>query len=244
MHPLAKAPTIPAKPAKLRFLAAILVTGWGCVETIILSHLMRPAPFQRRFERIMKQWADRMLRILGVRVRVIGRAPDIAPIVFVSNHQSLLDIPSIISIFPHIRIIAKTELFRIPLFGRAMRRAGFLEIDRGNHKRAFRTIDEAARRVREGTTILVYAEGTRSRDTRIQPFKKGAFVLASKADVPIVPLAIRGTAERLPKGGREVVPGEVRLAIGDPIPPLGHQRRHELMARSEAAVRSLYGQLC
>ncbi|MAE70565.1 MAG: 1-acyl-sn-glycerol-3-phosphate acyltransferase [Gemmatimonadetes bacterium] len=230
--------------AKLRFFAAILVTGWACINTILLSHLMRPDRFQRSFERIVKRWADRMLRVLGVRVRVVGRPPDIAPVVFISNHQSLLDIPSTLSIFPHVKIIAKTELFRIPLFGRAMRRAGILEIDRGDRNRAFRTIDEAAKRVRQGTTILVYAEGTRSRDTRIQPFKKGAFVLASKADVPVVPLAIRGTAERLPKGGREVVPGEVRLAIGAPIPPLGPSGRNELLARAETAVRALYEQIC
>ncbi len=229
--------------SKLRLLAVVVVTAWACLETIVLSYLMKPHRFQRSFERTVSSWAGRVLRVLGIRVRVVGRMPDARPLVLVSNHQSLLDIPATLSVLPSIRIIAKTELFRIPLFGRAMRRAGILEIDRGDRKRAFRTIDEAARRVRAGTSILVYAEGTRSRDTRIQPFKKGAFVLAAKTGVAVVPLALRGTADRLPKGGRIVVPGEVYLAIGDPIPPLGPKRRDELLARSEAAVRDLYRRL-
>jgi 1-acyl-sn-glycerol-3-phosphate acyltransferase len=164
-------------------------------------------------------------------------------LVLVSNHQSLLDIPTLVSLIPHIRIIAKKELFRIPLFGRAMRRAGFLEIDRSNRAHAFRTIDDAAQRIRAGTSILVFAEGTRSRDDQILPFKKGAFVLATSAGVGVVPVAVRGTNRRLPKGASVVKPGPVYVAFGEVLAARPSDDRAELLAEAETRVRTLYASL-
>lgn len=229
--------------AKLRVLAAIFFTGWGCFETITLSYLMSRERFESAFVGIVTRWARRVLWVLTVEVRVRGEMPTVHPAVLVANHQSLLDIPVLFGLLPHIKIIAKTELFRIPVFGRALRRAGILEIDRGNRERAHQTIDHAAERVRGGVSILIFAEGTRSRDRHIHPFKKGAFVLASRTEVPIIPIAVRGCVDRLPRGIHQVIPGPVEVGIGEPIPPLGPRARDELRTRTEAAVRDLYNGL-
>ncbi len=231
--------------ARVRILLVGLITVWGCIETLALSYLLSPARFHSHFTGTVTRWANGLLWALGVRVTQCGPLPDLRkhPLVLVSNHQSLVDIPVLLSLLPEIRIIAKKELFRIPLFGRAMRRAGFLEIDRSNRARAFHTIDEAAERVRAGTSILVFAEGTRSRDDHIQPFKKGAFVLATSAQVAVVPVAVRGANRRLPKGALSLNPGTVHVAFGAPLPPSPPEKRAALLSATEQAVRSLYSGL-
>jgi 1-acyl-sn-glycerol-3-phosphate acyltransferase len=199
---------------------AISVTAWYSLETVLLSYLMGADRFRAHFPRILSAWSSKAIRVLGVEVRVHGAPPEGAPVVYVCNHMSNLDIPVVLNLVPEAKVLAKTELFRIPVFGRAMTRAGILEIDRGNRSRAFRTIDTAVERVRAGTSILVFAEGTRARDDRVGPFKKGGFVLATKAGVPVVPLAVRGTFGLLPKGSfLEFRPGTVHASFGEAIDP-------------------------
>jgi 1-acyl-sn-glycerol-3-phosphate acyltransferase len=167
----------------------------------------------------------RVIELLDIQLEATGaeNVPQRA-VVYMSNHQSHLDIPVLYAILPSptIRMLAKAELFRIPLWGRALRAAEFIEVNRGNHVSAVRAIDHAARLLREGVSIYLAPEGTRSVDGRIGKLKKGGFHLALGTGTPIVPVAIRGTIHILPRGGRVMRSGQrVRVQIGPPIEVAG-----------------------
>jgi 1-acyl-sn-glycerol-3-phosphate acyltransferase len=154
-------------------------------------------------------------------------------VIYMSNHQSHYDIPILYATLPSptIRMLAKTELFQIPLFGRGLRAAEFIEVDRKNHQRSVRSIEQAARLVRDGVSIYLAPEGTRSFDGRIGTLKKGGFHLALATGAPIVPVAIRGTIDILPRGGRVARSGQqVSVQIGPPI-SVGECDIAELMAQ-------------
>jgi 1-acyl-sn-glycerol-3-phosphate acyltransferase len=154
-------------------------------------------------------------------------------VVYMSNHQSHFDIPMLYATLPSptIRMLAKTELFQIPLWGRGLRAAEFIEVDRSNHQRSVQSIDEAARLLRDGVSIYLAPEGTRSRDGRIGKLKKGGFHLALATGAPIVPVAIRGTINILPRGGRIARSGQrVSVQIGEAI-SVGESDIERLMAQ-------------
>jgi 1-acyl-sn-glycerol-3-phosphate acyltransferase len=168
----------------------------------------------------------RVVEILDVDLYVTGRehVPVQSAYVYMSNHQSHLDIPMLYAALPSptIRMLAKKELFQIPVWGRGLRSAEFVEVDRGNHERAMKSIAYAARLLRDGVSIYLAPEGTRSRDGRIGKLKKGGFHLALETGTSIVPVAIRGTIDILPRGGRVMQTGRrVDVAIGRPIPVAG-----------------------
>ena len=163
----------------------------------------------------------RVIELLDVKLVATGaeNVPSRA-VIYMSNHQSHLDIPMLYATLPSptIRMLGKTELFRIPLWGRGLRAAEFVEVDRANHARAVQSIEHAARLVREGVSIYLAPEGTRSVDGRIGKLKKGGFHLAIGTGAPIVPVAIRGTIDILPRGGRVMRSGcRVSVQIGQPI---------------------------
>ena len=169
---------------------------------------------------VARLWSRLVLLTCGVRwCAVYDPAIDPArPCVYVANHQSLLDIPALALAMPvDFRVVAKRELLWIPIFGWALWLAGFVFIDRGDRERAIRSLERAARRVRRGTSIVVFAEGTRSPDGRLQPFKKGGFVMALQAGVPIVPVSIRGGHQVLPKGSLLPRRGTIEVAFGAPV---------------------------
>ncbi|SMC24514.1 1-acyl-sn-glycerol-3-phosphate acyltransferase [Desulfacinum hydrothermale DSM 13146] len=169
-------------------------------------------------------WGNLNLWAAGVPVEVHGLerlTPD-RPVVYAANHQSWFDIFTILGKLPvQFRWLAKEELFRIPLFGHAMRMIGYIPIDRADRKKAFASLEEASRRVREGASIVIFPEGTRSRDGVIQPFKKGGIILAIKSGQPIVPVSLSGSYSILPKGAWLVRPGRIRMTIGHPIETQG-----------------------
>lgn len=170
--------------------------------------------------RVSVLWAKMMLRISSVRVTVEGRENILRgrAQVFMANHQSGFDILIVLAnIDTYFAWIAKKELFAIPVFGQALERTGSIPIDRKNFVRAMRSIHDAARRIREGKSVMTFPEGTRSMDGQIHPFKKGVFHLALKAGVPIVPVAIVGSGEIMPKKSLRVHPGHVILVIDKPI---------------------------
>jgi len=164
----------------------------------------------------------RVVELLGVDLHVRGAGqvdPDRA-YVYMSNHQSHLDIPMLYATLPSptIRMLAKKELFQIPVWGRGLRAAEFIEVDRGNHERAMQSIKDAASLVRDGVSIYLAPEGTRSRDGKIGKLKKGGFHLALGTGAPIVPVALRGTINILPRGGKVMQTGRrVDVTIGAPI---------------------------
>lgn len=173
-----------------------------------------------RVRDVAKRWARTMCRACGVEVRVVERSEEIfrEPLVIVANHQSFFDIPVLYVAFPEAYgMLAKKELFAVPFFGRAMRSLGCVPIDRSRRTDGFAAIAEAAELVRGGNTIVVFPEGSRSRDGKLRRLKKGPFHLAQMADVPILPVGIRGTEKVLPRGSAFVKPGVVHVEIGRPI---------------------------
>jgi 1-acyl-sn-glycerol-3-phosphate acyltransferase len=164
----------------------------------------------------------RVVELLAIDLHATGalRVPPNRAYVYMFNHQSHLDIPVLYATLPSptIRMLAKTELFKIPMWGRGLRAAEFVEVDRANHARAVRSIERAAELIRTGVSIALAPEGTRSPDGRIGKLKKGGFHLARDTRTPIVPVAIRGTIEILPRGTRSMHPGKsVDVTIGTPI---------------------------
>ncbi len=167
-----------------------------------------------------RAWGRILCWLAGVRVRVEGLAhiePD-KTYIFAGNHVSQYDIFSFQGYFPHdFRWIAKKELFRIPVFGLAMHRIGYIPIDRSHGRQALKSLDDAARRIAAGSSVLIFPEGTRSADGQLQEFKTGAVLLAIKAGVPIVPIGFNGSHRVLPKGRLLPDSGEIVIRIGAPI---------------------------
>ena len=170
--------------------------------------------------KIAGMWARSIL--FGSRIKVCVRGLSNIDFsrsyIFMSNHQSLFDIPVILGYIPvQFRWLAKHELFQIPLFGIAMQRAGYISINRTNRRSAFKSLKIAARIIRSGVSVVIFPEGTRSSDGHILPFKKGGFVLAIESRVPIVPVIIQGASAILTKKQKKITPGEIIIEVRAPI---------------------------
>ncbi|MHB8790399.1 MAG: lysophospholipid acyltransferase family protein [Desulfobulbaceae bacterium] len=217
---------------------AILLLILGPPLTIIFSalawiDLVLVRRSQRKGQLFPRLWGRTMCALAGVRVRVLGTENLEAgqTYIFMGNHVSQFDIFTFQGYSPHdFRWIVKKELFRIPVFGAAMRRAGLVAIDRSHGREAMKSLNAAAENINSGASVLIFPEGTRSIDGTLQPFKAGVITLAIKAGVPVVPVGFVGTYEVLPKGRLLVNPGEVILRIGRPISIRGYtmKDKHEL----------------
>jgi 1-acyl-sn-glycerol-3-phosphate acyltransferase len=194
------------------------------------------SPGENKVHKIANLWARMLLWLTSTRVDVIGRENVLMdqPQIFMANHQSDFDILIVLAHIPgQFRWIAKKELFKIPIFGKAMRNAGYIEIDRQNHEKALKSLDEAAQKIREGKSVVTFPEGTRSRDGKTRPFKQGMFHLAIQAGVPIVPISIIGASEIMPKRTLMVKPGRITMIIDRPVDVSGYtlETRGELIER-------------
>jgi 1-acyl-sn-glycerol-3-phosphate acyltransferase len=171
--------------------------------------------------RCARAWSWLILKTTGVRVSVEGldRITPGTTYIFVSNHQSIYDIPVIFASLPYqLRIIAKESLSRFPVLGWHLKRGGHLFVDRRNPDRAG-ILERWRALVSEGLSLIIFAEGTRSRDGHVARFKAGSFLLAMEAGLPIVPLAVIGTRSVMPKGRLRTEPANVRLIVHAPIQP-------------------------
>jgi 1-acyl-sn-glycerol-3-phosphate acyltransferase len=180
------------------------------------------------------------VRIAGVRVRVQG-AENIPPgvCIFAANHVSNMDPLAFVPAIPRrVAILVKKEVFRIPILGTAMRMAKLVPVDRENREAAAGSVDTAVEYLREGLSFAVYPEGTRSYDGRLLPFKKGTFLIAIRAGVPVVPVSIVGAQDLLRKGEWSVRPGEVSVRFGPAVDvsPYSEDQRADLLARVEELV--------
>ena len=187
-------------------------------------------------------WAARTgYRLAGIRVRAVGRE-QLEPgraYLFMANHTSNLDPPVITSLLGRrIAIIAKQELFKIPLFGYAMRKASFVAVNRADRRSAVESVGNAVHVLQSGLGMMVFPEGTRSRDGRLLPFKKGPFHLAMEAGVPVAPITVVGSHRAWPKGSAKLRAGEIVVYFHQPIDPRRFKRREELMAAVRAAIQS------
>ena len=156
---------------------------------------------------------------VGIEVTGADKIPADTPVIFMSNHQSNFDILALFQGIPQkFAWLAKEELFKVPVFGHSMARAGYIPLDRGaSGRRALKNVEKAAKLIREGRSIVIFPEGTRTGDGELLPFKQGGFLLAVKAGVPIVPLTINGSMKINPRNRIELYPGRIRIVVGDPV---------------------------
>ena len=194
----------------------VVVTVVLAVPALVLGIL---DPTGRSPHRVARAWAAFVLLTLGVRVAVSGseNLPS-EPAVYAANHGSALDIPILFGHLPvSFRIVHKKSLSLIPFLGWYLFLAGHVAIDRGNAFRARRSLSAAAERIRKGTSIAVFPEGTRSPDAEVRLFKRGSFSLALEAGVPVVPISLVGVKRLAPRGIRTLRQGIVGLRIHPPV---------------------------
>ena len=165
-------------------------------------------------------WAKIILKLSGIKVETVGleNINPAIPVVYMANHGSLFDILAVTYTIPGAaRFIAKKELFRIPFFAQGMKIAGMIKIDRGNSAKARETINEAIDVMKKGVSVIIFPEGTRSREGNIKPFKKGGVILAINGQFPIVPIAISGSFHIMKKNNLHIRKGKIKVHFIEPI---------------------------
>ncbi len=201
------------------------------------------------YDNAPRWWARCLVWAAGIRVRLHNeeRMRSGEPRIYVSNHISWFDVLTLAAVLPRYKFVGKAELFRIPLFGRAARAAGMIPIERENRKSAFESYRVAADRIRAGASVVVFPEGTRGRTYALRPFKKGPFVLAVAAGVPMVPTIVHGSLEVMSRDSFRVRSGEVHVHFLESIDTAGltYEDRNRLSRaawdRMAKAMRDLYG---
>ncbi len=189
-------------------------------------------------------WSASLLYLAGITLRVEASEGALATpdAVFMPNHTSAADIPVLfVALARDVRFAAKRELFWVPFLGWSMWLAGFVPIDRKHKEKAMEAFGRIGRYLKEGVSVLVFPEGTRSRNGRLGPFKKAGFLLALRTGLPIVPVGISGARQVLGADGLRVVRGEIVVRIGDPVQPseYGFERRAELIERVRGEILRL-----
>ena len=216
---------VPTFAALAYLVSGLALLVWPPLQAVLLVVTW---PFDRN-----RLVAGRFLRLCGAfvsrtfpfwRIRIEGRWPSgQGPFVVVANHQSLLDI-LLISNIPHeMKWVAKRSLFDVPWIGWTFHMSGDIPIDRGDAASAAAVLAKARRYLDRGMSVMIFPEGTRSRDGKLLPFKGGAFKLAVDAGVAVLPMVVCGTAQGMPKGSPWVRPARLRVRILEPVPVAGVQ---------------------
>ncbi len=224
-------------------IAAVLVTIPIASAVILLAFFSSSA---RVIDWLIRLWARSLVAAAGIDLH-IENAKALDPkqrYILVANHYSYYDIPCILAAVPQpIRFMAKASLFKIPIFGWSIARAGFIPIDRKNRRTAVKSFDLAVQRIRRGNTIVIFPEEGRSKNREIRPFQRGAFLLAIKSELPMVPVAVDGTYDVFRVGAKRITPGRVTLKVGTPIVTVGTtlKDKERLATQSRAEIEQLLG---
>ena len=212
--------TIPASSAVM--VVALFSSSAGTIDTII------------------RWWARSIVRAAGIKLsgeRLETLDPD-QRYILVANHYSYFDIPCILAAVPQpIRFMAKVSLFKIPIFGWALGRSGFIPIDRKNRRTAVKSFDQAGDRIRRGNTIVIFPEEGRTHERTLRQFQRGAFLLAIRSGLPILPIAVDGTFDVMCVGAKHVTPGKVTIKAGTPIQTEGISVREKEKLADEARAQ-------
>jgi 1-acyl-sn-glycerol-3-phosphate acyltransferase len=227
-------------------LAATTVLGGSVIVAALFGVKHKPNGI---YDKVPRWWSAAVLWAAGIKIRVHGME-NVAggePHIFAANHVSWFDVPALAKVLPRYKFVAKAELFKVPIFGPAMRAAGMVEIQRENRKAAFGAYEVAAERIRAGISVVVFPEGTRGHEYPLRPFKKGPFVLAIAAGAPIIPIIIHGTIEVMPRNSLWVHPGTIDIHLLEPVvtSSVDYDHREALMqtvrTRMANAMKELYG---
>jgi 1-acyl-sn-glycerol-3-phosphate acyltransferase len=222
-------------------LVAIVVSIPSASTVFFIALVKSNAPL---IDTVIRAWARILIGAAGIDLRAEG-IETIDPsqrYILVSNHHSYYDIPCILAAIPQpIRFMAKISLFKIPIFGWGLGRAGFIPIDRKNRRTAVKSFDLAVERIRKGNTIVVFPEEGRSRERAMLPFQRGGFLLALRSELPILPIAIDGTYDVYRAGAKRITAGPVTIRVGTPIPTAGLTVRDKgrLLAESREQILRL-----
>jgi 1-acyl-sn-glycerol-3-phosphate acyltransferase len=235
---------------KLRSVSILLRTTSATLRITVatLADAYRNRSVRENADRRLRWWSQRLLDLVQAKFCVIGDAsaaqPAGRPLVIMSNHSSLYDIPLIFVALPgSIRMLTKKELFRVPIWGRGMKAGEFVSIDRSDHAKALRDLEQAKATMTSGISLWVAPEGTRSSDGTLGEFKKGGFVLAIQTGAVILPVGIRGSHDILPpKTFFQADLGRTaEVHVGEPIDAQRYpmERRDELVAEVRARISAL-----
>jgi 1-acyl-sn-glycerol-3-phosphate acyltransferase len=241
------------KAGKIQLYYIAFMTGvytlWSCIKIISGSFLVKN--YRPYIDRIMTKWAERLLRLVSVEVSIVGEqniknvAKD-RPVIVMCNHSSLYDMPVIIlGLNTSFRFVAKKELYRIPIFGYAIRKAEFISIDRQNHEQAMKDLEDAKAKMLDGITLWMAPEGTRSKDGKLAKFKKGAFHIALDTQAVIVPAVIKDIHKLQAGNTIELYPKQnIEVEICKPIDAVGYtkEERGELILKVRESMLAALGQ--
>src|SRR5258708_12714037 len=200
---------------------AVVVTIPLAITVMVIALISSSSPW---IDPVIRLWARLILWGAGIDIRGEGveTIDRDQRYILIANHHSYFDIPCIFAAIPQpIRFMAKKSLFSIPIFGWAIGRAGFIPIDRKNRRTAVKSFDLAVERIRRGNTIVIFPEEGRSHEVAMRPFQRGAFLLAIRSELPILPLAIDGTYEVFRVGAKTITPGVVTVRVGTEIETAG-----------------------
>lgn len=227
----------------VKYIKIALIALASAIYSIRAIVNSRMIPDGSGFYELSRKWSRLVLKLLGVKLNVViaGNIPKDSAI-YASNHSSLADIPALLSAIPDdIRIIYKKELEKIPLFGTCLRLSPFIAIERENARNAMGSIDKAVDSVKNGVSVVVFPEGTRSKDGALGEFKRGAFMLASRSGKPIVPVSISGASRIVPAGSFQLHSGTIDIVIHNPVQyelPLSKKDELELMSNVRSEIAS------
>jgi len=220
--------------SRIVWITALVLSGTVAILTMVL--LLIPKGRKTSAD-LIRWWAGLVMRLAGVRTEIVGEekipVDDLA--IFIANHQSVLDIPTVISLLPSgVNMFAKRSLFQIPIFGWAMHAQGFVPVARKNRNKARQSLEPAEAALKGGRQLFLFPEGTRSRTGELGKFKTGAFRLGIATGAPIIPLTLIGAYSILPPGRRFIRRGTITMVVGEAIETEGLEQadRHELRDRA------------